>query len=78
MATLDPKKLLNSSSGSGGRLASQPKMFLVPIKNTQYKQTVDLSQEIEETNVSDADQKVIDDIKVIREKVVKIEDILKQ
>ena len=78
MATLDPKKLLNSSSGSGGRLTSQPKMFLVPIKNTQYKQTVDLSQEIEETNVSDADQKVIDDIKVIREKVVKIEDILKQ
>lgn len=78
MATIDPKKLLNSSSGSGGRLTAQPKMFLVPIKNTQYKQTVDLSQQLEEQDLSDPDQKVIEDIKIIREKVVKVEDILKK
>lgn len=79
MALIDPKKLLNSSSNSGGgALVAQPKMFLVPVKNTEYKQTVDLSEQIQEDDLSDPEQQVIEDIKVIREKVVKIEDILKK
>ena len=79
MAFIDPKKLLNSSSNSGGSaLVAQPKMFLVPVKNTEYKQTVDLSEQIQENDLSDPEQQVIEDIKVLREKVVKIEDILKK
>jgi len=79
MALIDPKKLLNSSSNSGGgALVAQPKMFLVPVKNTEYKQTVDLSEQIQEDDLSDPEQQVLEDIKVIREKVVKIEDILKK
>ena len=79
MAFIDPKKLLNSSSGNGGSaLVAQPKMFLVPVKNTEYKQTVDLSEQIQENDLSDPEQQVLEDIKVIREKVVKIEDILKK
>ena len=79
MAFIDAKKLLNASDG-GGKVAktSQPKMFLVPVKNTEYKQTVDLSQQVQEKDLTDPEKQVIDDIKVIREKVVKIEDILKK
>jgi len=79
MAFIDAKKLLNASD-EGGRVAkvSQPKMFLVPVKNTEYKQTVDLSQQINNEDLSDPERQVVEDIKVIREKVVKIEDILKK
>jgi hypothetical protein len=79
MAFIDAKKLLNASD-EGGKIAkvSQPKMFLVPVKNTEYKQTVDLSEQIDNKDLSDPERQVVEDIKVIREKVVKIEDILKK
>ena len=77
MAVIDPKKLLNASP-DGGKITSQPKMFLVPVKNTQYKETVELSDQVETEDFDDTETKVIEDIKVIREKVVKIEDILKK
>lgn len=79
MAFIDPKKLLNASSNDGGgSIVAQPKMFLVPVKNTEYKQTVDLSEQIAKQDLNDSDKQVVDDIKIIREKVVKIEDILKK
>lgn len=79
MAFIDAKKLLNASDGDGNAAkVSQPKMFLVPVRNAEYKQTVDLSQQIEEKDLNDPEKQVIEDIKVIREKVVNIEDILKK
>jgi hypothetical protein len=79
MAFIDTKKLLNASNDNGNSsVVAQPKMFLVPVKNTEYKQTVDLSKEIEDKNLSDPDKQVLEDIKIIREKVIKIEDILKK
>ena len=79
MAFIDSKKLLNASD-EGGNLAtvSQPKMFLVPVKNAEYKQTIDLSEQIDNKDLSDPERQVVEDIKVIREKVVNIEDILKK
>lgn len=79
MAFIDAKKLLNASNeGGNSARVSQPKMFLVPVKNTEYKQTVDLSQQIDEKELTDPEKQVVEDVKVIREKVVKIEDILKK
>lgn len=79
MAFIDAKKLLNASGGDRDTAkVSQPKMFLVPVKNTEYKQTVDLSQQIDEKELTDPEKQVVEDVKVIREKVVKIEDILKK
>jgi len=79
MAFIDAKKLLNASNDNGSSsIVAQPKMFLVPVKNTEYKQTVDLSKEFQDQNLNDTDNQVLEDIKIIREKVVKIEDILKK
>ena len=77
MSFIDSKKLLNASN-SGSKIVAQPKMFLVPIRNTEYKKTIDLSEQIQDKNLTDIDQEVINDIKIIREKVVKIEDVLKK
>lgn len=77
MAAIDPKKLLNAG-GDGNIVKAEPKMFLVPTSYTRRVDTVDLSKPDNEENVDEETSSVIEDIKVIRKSVVKIETILKK
>jgi hypothetical protein len=73
---INPSRLLNTSDES--RSYSRPKYTLVPVNNVTYRRVADLSEESNQQSSNSDNSKISEDIKSIKENVIKIEDILKK